>query len=75
LLEVRVLCEGLRDLLGFLLFVGVVFGAGFVQCGGGGTVHLEPPVTDEVRLAKDGTVWTQEGNLAGSVADVEYLKY
>lgn len=60
LLEVLVLAEALCDLLALLLFVGVVLGAGLVEGGGGGAVHLEPPVTYEVRLAEDGAVRTKE---------------
>lgn len=58
LLKVLVFAKALSDLLAFLLFVGVVFGAGLVEGWGGGAVHLEPPVTYEVRLAEDGTVGT-----------------
>lgn len=74
LLEVRVLAEALGDLLGLLLFVGVVFGAGLVEGRRGRAVHLEPPVTDQVRLAEDGAVGTQERDFAGCVADMEYLE-
>lgn len=60
--------------LRLLLLVGVVLAAGLVERGGGGAVHLEPPVTDEVRLAEDGAVGAQERYLTGCVADVEHLE-
>lgn len=74
LLKVLVLAQALCDLLALFLFVGVILGTGFVECWGGGAVHLEPPVTYEVRLAEDGAVGTKERDLAGCVANVEYLE-